>query len=79
MFNCRQMSRLISEGLDRRLSFWERVRLAIHVLGCPPCARFRRAVRWLHGALPSACADARLSTRARERIRRALEDAAGEP
>jgi hypothetical protein len=78
MFNCQHMSRLISEGLDRPLSFWERIRLAIHVLGCPPCARFRRAVRWLHGALPSAHADTRLSPRARERIRRALEDA-GQP
>ena len=44
MFNCRHMTRMISEGLDRSLSFWERVRLAVHVLGCPPCARFRRAV-----------------------------------
>ena len=78
MFNCRHMSRLISEGLDRPLSFWERVRLAIHVLGCPPCARFRRAVRWLHGALTSACADTRLPPEARERIRRALE-VAGSP
>jgi hypothetical protein len=78
MFNCRQMSRLISEGLDRPPSFWERVRLAIHVLGCPPCARFRRAVHWLHGALPAACADTHLSPQARERIRRALEDA-GQP
>jgi hypothetical protein len=68
---------LISDGLDRPLSWSERLTLAVHLLGCPPCCRFRRAVRWLQRGLARAFRDIRLSAEARERIRRALEQAAG--
>jgi hypothetical protein len=49
------------------------------LLGCPPCQRFRRAARWLHRILAStSLQDVRLPAEARERMRRALEQAAGE-
>jgi hypothetical protein len=73
MLTCRQATRLISDGLDRPLSRAERWRLGVHLLLCAPCLRFRRAVRWLHGALPRAGADVRLPDDARKRIRLALE------
>jgi Putative zinc-finger len=73
------MTRLVSDGLDRRLSWFERLVLGLHLLGCRPCQRFRRAVRWLYGALPAAPCDARLSPQARARIRQALDEAAGGP
>ena len=75
MLNCRHMSQLISDGLDRRLSWLERLCLGVHLLGCPPCLRFNRAVHWLHRHLPAAQADVRLSPEARDRIARALEQA----
>jgi hypothetical protein len=77
MLSCRHTTRLISDGLDRSLSLVERLHLGVHLLGCPPCQRFRRAVRWLQRALASPCADARLPAEAHERIRRALEQATG--
>lgn len=77
MLSCRHITRLISEALDRSLSWQQRLRVGIHLLGCSPCRRFRRAVRWLHGSLPTAASDASLSPQARERIRRVLEEAAG--
>jgi hypothetical protein len=77
MFDCRNMSRLLSEGLDRRLRWWERLLLLVHLLGCPPCRRFRRGVLRLHRELPSAPCEARLSPQARQRIARALEEAGG--
>lgn len=50
--NCKQATRLISEGLDRDLSVVERAALRIHVALCVACTRFteqlsfvRRAVR----------------------------------
>jgi hypothetical protein len=76
MLSCRHNSRLISDGLDRSLSLPERLRLGVHLLGCPPCRRFRRAASWLHEALASAGDEVRLPADARERIRRALEVAA---
>jgi hypothetical protein len=78
MLNCRDATRLISDGLDRSLSWLERLGLGVHLLGCGPCCRFRRAVRWLQGALASAPEDERLPPEARERIRIALERAARE-
>jgi hypothetical protein len=78
MLTCRQATRLISEELDRRLSWAERCRLGLHVLLCEPCLRFRRAARWLHRVVASAPADARLPDEARGRIRAALERAVRE-
>ena len=75
MLSCRHMTRLISDGLDRPLSWWERFCLGVHLLGCPPCLRFSRAIRWLHRRLPAAQADVQLPPEARDRIARALEQA----
>jgi hypothetical protein len=77
MLNCRRATRLVSDRLDRSLSWFNRLRLGVHLLACPPCARFRRAVEWLHRSLASAPFDDRLSPQARARIQRALDEAAG--
>jgi hypothetical protein len=52
--------------------------MGVHLLGCEPCCRFRRAVRWLHDSLASAPENEHLSPEARERIREAVERAARE-
>ncbi len=76
MFSCRQVTRLISDRQDHSLSWFDSMCLGVHLLGCEPCCRFRRAVRWLHRALASAPSDDALPLEARERIRFALERAA---
>jgi hypothetical protein len=76
MLSCRHATRLISDGLDRSLSWAERLCLGVHLLLCVPCLRFRRAAHWLHRALASPPADIRLPPAARARIQRALEQAA---
>jgi hypothetical protein len=73
---CRHTSHLISERLERSLSWFEWLCLRVHLLGCEPCCRFGRAVRWLHRALASAPSDEQLSAEARSRLRRALQEAA---
>ena len=75
---CRHTTRLISDRLEHSLSWLERLCLRAHLLGCQPCCRFARAVRWLHLSLPSASSNERLPVEARERIRLALEAAAKE-
>jgi hypothetical protein len=75
MLSCRNATRLISDRMDRSLSCGERVRLGVHLLLCPPCQRFRRAVNFLHRALPALPDDTELPADARARIRRALEQA----
>lgn len=57
MSSCKEVTRLISEGLDRDLGFGERVTLRVHFVVCKGCrnfedqmARLREAVRDLAGA-----------------------------
>jgi predicted anti-sigma-YlaC factor YlaD len=76
MFSCRHATRLISDRQDRSVSWFDSTCLGVHLLGCEPCRRFRRAIRWLQRALRSAPSDDVLLPEARERIRLALERAA---
>jgi predicted anti-sigma-YlaC factor YlaD len=75
MMTCCHATRLLSDRLDRPLSWFETLGLGVHLLGCEPCRRFRRATAWLHRTLASAPSDAALPSDARERIRLALEQA----
>ncbi|HEY6239957.1 MAG TPA: zf-HC2 domain-containing protein [Burkholderiales bacterium] len=49
--SCREASRLISEGMDRRLSFTEKFALRLHVGICDACTRFTRQIELLRRAL----------------------------
>lgn len=52
MTTCKEAHRLVSEGLDRKLSLGERTRLQLHLIICIACRNFdgqmlllRRAMR----------------------------------
>lgn len=49
--SCKEASKLISEGMDRRLSVAERFSLRLHVGICDACTRFSSQVRFLRRAL----------------------------
>lgn len=49
--SCKEASKLISEGMDRRLSVGERFRLRLHVRICDACTRFTSQVQFLRRAL----------------------------
>ena len=49
--SCKEASRLISEGMDRRLSFRERIVLRLHVGICDACSRFTGQLAFLRRAL----------------------------
>jgi hypothetical protein len=51
--SCREASRLISQGMDRRLSLGERIALRLHLFVCDGCTRLTRHVRFLRRALKS--------------------------
>jgi predicted anti-sigma-YlaC factor YlaD len=42
MMNCREATRLMSEGLDRKLTLTETAELRIHTLICSGCRNFDR-------------------------------------
>lgn len=49
--SCKEASRLISEGMDRRLSVPERIGLRLHVGICDACTKFTSQLSFLRRAL----------------------------
>jgi hypothetical protein len=76
MFSCRNVSRLLSDRLERSLSWLERLCLKVHLLGCGPCRRFGRAIRSLQAMRGDVGDGEQLPPEARARIQHALDEAA---
>lgn len=82
MYSCKQVSRFVSESLDKKLGFWTRMQLWMHLSMCGLCSRFRKALIRVdrevkqhaqeieHG---TSSDDVRLSPQARERIQQKLK------
>jgi hypothetical protein len=51
---CREIHRLTSEGMDRQLSWVERLRMRLHLLLCVGCRRFGEQTTLLRHAVRSA-------------------------
>ncbi len=76
---CKQAAEMLSRSADVQPFFWERLVLAIHMLICGMCRRFRRQLLGLHVACGKALredterAGDGLSTEARARIAATLD------
>ena len=82
MLSCKEVSKLISDSLDRKLSWWQRINLWMHIGMCGLCWRFRKDLRHLHeetlqhaDELEQGTADwdVKLPSDSRERMKRVLE------
>ena len=51
LLTCKEASRLISQGLDRRLGFTDRIGLRLHLLICDGCANFSKQVKFVRRAI----------------------------
>jgi predicted anti-sigma-YlaC factor YlaD len=51
MLSCKQVTRLVSQGLDRDLGFTERVRLRVHLAICDGCTNFSSQMTLLRRAM----------------------------
>ncbi len=52
MLNCKQASRLMSEGMDRELDLGQRAALRFHLFLCTACTRMKTQFEFLHRAAP---------------------------
>jgi len=48
---CREVHRLVSEGMDRDLSLVERTRMRLHLVVCEACTRFNGQMSLLRKAM----------------------------
>lgn len=47
MFNCKKVTRLLSESLDRNLSLYQRMGMRIHLMMCKFCSRYKEQLLFL--------------------------------
>jgi hypothetical protein len=84
MINCREYASLLSQSLDRPMSFWEKVSIKLHQIICPACKHIqtqfddiRLACRFTPDDDAPAGADGkRLSEEVCEQMRSALRKTA---
>jgi len=78
---CREVVRLLSDGMERPLPFYKRIALRLHFLICTWCVRYHRQIEMIRAMLrsmepgsptgdPAHRSGARLSDEARERLKR---------
>jgi hypothetical protein len=48
---CKEVHRLVSEGMDRELSLVERTRVRLHLVVCTACTRFNSQMDLLRRAM----------------------------
>jgi len=47
MFNCKKVTYLVSESLDRKLSLYQRMGMRIHLMMCKFCSRYQEQLLFL--------------------------------
>jgi hypothetical protein len=51
MLKCKEVTRLVSQGLDRQLGVGERVQLRLHLALCDGCSHFKKQMAFLRKAM----------------------------
>lgn len=77
MFNCRQIARLVSASMDRKLPPSRRIGVRIHLLMCRHCARYSKQLHLMRRLIRSRASDAKYSSitmdeQAKERLRQLI-------
>ena len=82
MFNCKAVTRIISESMDRKLPFYQRMGIRVHLLMCKLCSRYRRQLFFLRKTIRLQASSSEdiesaivLPSGARERIKRSIRNA----
>lgn len=83
MFKCDEVSRLVSESMDRHVTFKERLGIRTHLMMCRLCRRHKNQLQFIRDLmaayrrhLEQDVASIRLSNEARFRIKQTLRSQA---
>jgi hypothetical protein len=64
MFNCKKVTQLLSEALDRNLPLYQRMGMRIHLMMCKFCSRYKEQLLFLRKTAhlySESCEDSNLS------------------
>ena len=81
MLNCRQVTRMVSQSMDAKLPWYQRLGVRLHLLYCVWCRRYASQLQFLRTAaqqLPSgldAVPPHGLSSKAKDQIRIRMQEA----
>ena len=86
MFDCKKVSMMVSESMDRKLPIHHHLLIATHLLMCKYCNRFKKQLQILRHAvgledIPEEVLDRfpSLSKETREQIKQAMRDFSPDP
>jgi hypothetical protein len=85
MLNCRQVTRLVSQSMEVRLPWYQRVAVRFHLLYCVWCRRYASQIQFLRKAAKGLDAETQnasasgLSPDAKEQMRKRLEETLKNP
>ena len=51
MYNCKEVSEMVSESMDRALPFYQRVLIRMHLLMCKYCKRCKEQFKTIRAAM----------------------------
>jgi hypothetical protein len=75
---CKEASKLASDGLDRKLTLWERLKLQIHMSMCGQCKNCSESMKLIRKASKliseSRSGEIRLTDEQRESLHKALDE-----
>ena len=81
MFNCRKVTRMVSDSLDHKLPLYQRFGIRIHLMMCKFCSRYRNQLLLMRKIIGPKMMDKKetdlsikLSSKARERIKRLMQN-----
>src|SRR5215472_8436216 len=81
MLNCRQVTRLVSQSMDARLPWYQRLAVRFHLLYCVWCRRYKAQIQFLRKAAKGLAMEAagasapKLSDEAKGQMCRRLQEA----
>jgi hypothetical protein len=83
MLNCRHVTRLVSQSMDAKLPWHQRIAVRIHLLYCVWCRRYAVQIQFLRQAAKEMALAANpaptLSAEAKEQMRQRLHEALKTP
>jgi predicted anti-sigma-YlaC factor YlaD len=50
MLNCKQNTELLSQALERPITFWEKVAMRMHLMMCQGCRNFEKQLGFIQKA-----------------------------
>jgi hypothetical protein len=81
---CKEIVKIVSASLDRRLTVREKAVMRLHLIACKPCVRYMEQSHFLSSAasqlddtLKNELFTGKLSDEARDRIKKVLKSSAG--